>query len=302
MMHKYIWRFSMNLNTKSLEKLRILINEDTEYRSGPQLVRLFNNLGFNDTYGQGFPSRWAYTDEKLELINGTPQLDRCIKDVFNPANFIECLEDLDDHIIGFNKYIAFDKWKIIRHGANINFQRLDKIEVKEPSKPNNATTENQFLSREFSNISVQKIGLEGMVSEVIEERIKEIERCYSSAAYLSVIIMAGSTLEGILLGLANQYPKYFNTAKSSPKDKSGKVYELSKWSLSSFIDVAYDLGLVQHDIQRFSHTLRDFRNYIHPYQQMSFGFNPREHTAKICLHVLKAAIQEISENISKIKI
>lgn len=78
-----------------------------------------------------------------------------------------------------------------------------------------------------------------MVSEIIEGRIKEIERCYSSEAYLSVIIIAGSTLEGILLGLANQYPRHFNTAKSSPKDKSGKVYELSKWSLSSFIDVAY---------------------------------------------------------------
>lgn len=291
----------MILSPKSLEKLRLLINEETEYRSGPQLVRLFNNLGFNDSYGQGFPSRWVYTDEKLERINGTPQLDRCIKELFNPVNFIESLEDLDVYIEGFNKYIAFDKWKVIRNGADISFQRLDKAEVKEPSKPKHATTENQFLSREFSNISVQKIGLEGMVSEVIEERIKEIERCYSSAAYLSVIIMAGSTLEGILLGLANQYPKYFNTAKSSPKDKSGRVYELSKWSLSSFIDVAYELRLVQHDIQRFSHTLRDFRNYIHPYQQMNFGFKPREHTAKICLHVLKAAIQEISENISKIK-
>ena len=291
----------MILSPKSLEKLRLLINEETEYRSGPQLVHLFNNLGFNDSYGQGFPSRWVYTDEKLERINGTPQLDRCIKELFNPVNFIESLEDLDVYIEGFNKYIAFDKWKVIRNGADISFQRLDKVEVKEPSKPNHATTENQFLSREFSNISVQNIGLEGIVSEVIEERIKEIERCYSSAAYLSVIIMAGSTLEGILLGLANQYPKDFNTAKSSPKDKLGKVYELSKWSLSSFIDVAYELGPVQHDIQRFSHTLRDFRNYIHPYQQMSFGFNPREHTAKICLHVLKAAIQEISENISKIK-
>ena len=291
----------MNLSSKSLEKLRLLINEETEYRSGPQLVRLFNNLGFNDTYGQGFPSRWAYTDGKLEHINGTPKLDCCIKEVFSPVNFIERLDELDVYIAEFNKYIAFDKWRIIRNGAEINFQRLDKVEVKEPLKPHHATTENQFLSREFSNISVQKIGLEGMVSEVIEERIKEIERCYSSAAYLSVIIMAGSTLEGILLGLANRYPKDFNTAKSSPKDKSGKVYELSKWSLSSFIDVAYELGLVQHDIQRFSHTLRDFRNYIHPYQQMSFGFNPREHTAKICLHVLKAAIQEISENISKIK-
>lgn len=291
----------MNLNTKSLEKLRMLINEETDYRKGFQLVNFFNSLGFNDIYGQGFPSRWVYTDQKLEVINGTPRMEQCIRAVLHPANFIDKLEHLDECIESLNKYITFDKWKIIRNGADISFQRLDKVEVKEPSKPNHATTENQFLSREFSNISVQKIGLEGMVSEVIEERIKEIERCYSSAAYLSVIIMAGSTLEGILLGLANQYPKDFNTAKSSPKDKLGKVYELSKWSLSSFIDVAYELGLVQHDIQRFSHTLRDFRNYIHPYQQMSFGFNPREHTAKICLHVLKAAIQEISENISKIK-
>lgn len=291
----------MNLNTKSLEKLRMLINEETDYRKGFQLVNFFNSLGFNDIYGQGFPSRWVYTDQKLEVINGTPRMEQCIRAVLHPANFIDKLEHLDECIESLNKYITFDKWKIIRNGADISFQRLDKVEVKEPSKPNHATTENQFLSREFSNISVQKIGLEGMVSEVIEERIKEIERCYSSAAYLSVLIMAGSTLEGILLGLANQYPKDFNTAKSSPKDKLGKVYELSKWSLSSFIDVAYELGLVQHDIQRFSNTLRDFRNYIHPYQQMSFGFNPREHTAKICLHVLKAAIQEISENISKIK-
>lgn len=292
----------MFLSSKSLEKLRILINEDTEYRSGPQLVRLFNSLGFNDNYGQGFPSRWAYTDEKLEAINGSPQLSRCIKELFNPANFIECLEDLDTYIAGFNKYIAFDKWKVVRNGANIDFKRLDKIEVQEPLKPNQTTTENQFLSREFSNVSVQKIGLEEVVSEVIEGRIKEIERCYSSEAYLSVIIIAGSTLEGILLGLANQYPRHFNTAKSSPKDKSGKAYELSRWSLSSFIDVAYELGLVQHDIQRFSHTLRDFRNYIHPHQQMIVGFNPREDTAKICLHVLKAAIQEIGENISNIKV
>lgn len=73
------------------------------------------------------------------------------------------------------------------------------------------------------------------------------------------------------------------------------------WTLSAFIDVAYELKLVQHDIQRFSHTLRDFRNYIHPFQQMSSGFNPREHTAKICLQVLKAAIHEISENISNLK-
>ena len=78
----------MILQSKSLEKLRLLINEETEYRSGRQLVQFFNELGFNDSYGQGFPSRWAYTDERLAKINGTPELDKCIKKLFSPVNFI----------------------------------------------------------------------------------------------------------------------------------------------------------------------------------------------------------------------
>jgi hypothetical protein len=45
----------MVLNSKTLEKLRLLINEETVYRSGPQLVKFFNDLGFDDAYGQGFP-------------------------------------------------------------------------------------------------------------------------------------------------------------------------------------------------------------------------------------------------------
>jgi len=53
----------MNINLKSLEKLRELINEETEYRSGPKLVSFFNELGFNDSYRQGFPSRWFFTEK-----------------------------------------------------------------------------------------------------------------------------------------------------------------------------------------------------------------------------------------------
>lgn len=68
----------MILNSKTLEKLRLLINEETEYRSGPQLVSFFNDLGSKDIYGQGFPSRWIYTDNKLsqitELLNLTSVL------------------------------------------------------------------------------------------------------------------------------------------------------------------------------------------------------------------------------------
>lgn len=48
---------------------------DTEeyyvYKSGSQLVSFFNNYyNANETYRQGFPSRWVYVYDKLiELIN-----------------------------------------------------------------------------------------------------------------------------------------------------------------------------------------------------------------------------------------
>ena len=109
----------MILNDTTLESLRDFINEKTVYRSGPKLVKFFNSLGFNDTY-RDFPSRWQYTDEKLNQINGTPEIEKCIKMLFAPQNFIGDYKRLDDLINEFNQYLAFDGWKIIREGKEIN--------------------------------------------------------------------------------------------------------------------------------------------------------------------------------------
>lgn len=106
--------------------------------------------------------------------------------------------------------------------------------------------------------------------------------------------MIGSILEGILLGVATAYPKQFNQAKSAPRDKtSGKVRAFPEWTLNNMIDVATEIGVLKQDIQKFSHVVRDFRNYIHPYQQMATQFLPDKHTAIICFQVLKAAIYQI---------
>jgi len=288
----------MILTKRTLEKLRELINEETEYRSGPKLVDFFNELGFNDSYGQGFPSRWVFTDERLARLNGTPELDKCIRNVLAPVNFVGNFQKLDDHIAGFNQYLTFDKWKIVRDQSDIKFQKLNKVVIDEPIK--GQASEDDFLNREFANVDLTKLGLEGAVQDVLQHRIKEIEKCFSSKAPLAVILLAGSTLEGIFLGLAISHPRKFNSSNASPKDGSGKVKQFHEWTLSGFIDVAKELGLIQYDTQKCSHSLRDFRNYIHPFEQMSSGFSPREHTAKICLQVLKAAIYEISENIQKI--
>ncbi len=89
------------------------------------------------------------------------------------------------------------------------------------------------------------------------------------------------------------------TMSSSPK-KDGKVKNFDQWTLNNFIEVSHEIGLLEKDTYRFSKELRDFRNYIHPFQQMAENFSPREQTAKICLQVLKSAIIDLNHNESKL--
>jgi len=281
----------MIVHAKTLEKLRQLINEETQYRKGPELVAFFNDLGFRDSYGQGFPSRWIYTDEKLSKINGTPELDKCIKKVFSPINFVGQFTNLDNHIKEFNQYLAFDGWKVVRNGKEIEFAKAGNISFEDEKE----IKEDDFLHKEFSDVPLDKLGLDGIITSTINLRLEEIKKCLTAKAPLSTIFLCGSSLEGILLGIATKHPREFNQAISSPKDKEGKVKIFPEWTLSNFIDVAYELRFLQEDVKKFSHALRDFRNYIHPYQQVSTGFNPDEHTARICWQVLKAAIFQISK-------
>lgn len=281
----------MILQKKTLEKLRDIINEESEYRKGHELVAFFNEIGFNDIYGQGFPSRWVYTDSKLMEINGSPKIDQCIKKVFAPVNFAGRIDVLDKLIADFNQLLCFDDWLVKRIGKNIVFTKDQNFDFE---KKEVEVNEDDFLNREFSDISIEKIGLNGTISEVLTNRFQEIQKCFRAKSWLAVIVISGSTLEGLLLGVALINPKLFNCSNASPKTKEGKVKLLHLWSLSNLIDVASEIGLLKEDVRKFSHSLRDFRNYIHPFEQMSSNFYPNEHTAKICLQVLSAAIFQLN--------
>lgn len=285
----------MQLSKKTLEKLREVINGDgtDHYRSGPMLVSFFNEIGFNDVYAQGFPSRWAYTEDKLQKINGTPELDKCIRMAFAVIDFVGKIDELDSLIADFNQYMAFDKWSVIRDNERIIFKKVDKIIINGGSKQSELK-EDDFLKLTF-DINVDALMLEPDVAAIIKSRIEEADTCIRNSASLAAIFLIGSVLEGILLGTASAYPQIFNSAQCSPKDKdSGKVRRFPDWTLNNYIDVAAEVGVLNQDVKKFSHVVRDFRNYIHPYQQMSSHFTPDKQTALICFQVLKAAIYQIS--------
>jgi hypothetical protein len=156
-------------------------------------------------------------------------------------------------------------------------------------------TKKDFLEKDFSGVSLKNLRIESTVVPILEGRLSEATRCVQGQNYLSAVILSGSVLEGALLGTAHTIPQLFNQAKASPRDKEGKVKRFTDWSLRELIDVACECRQLSVDVQKFSHALRDFRNYIHPYEQMASRFSPDHHTAKICLQVLNAAIADLSK-------
>lgn len=157
-------------------------------------------------------------------------------------------------------------------------------------------TEEEFIHQDFGDISLEKLNINSSITPILEQRIDEIKKCLASKAALAAIFLCGSTLEGILLSVAIERAGEFTRANSSPKDKdTGKTKQIQEWSLASLINVSRELNIVGEDVKKFSHVLRDFRNYIHPNQQLIVGFDPNYRTANICWSVLQAAISQISE-------
>lgn len=154
-------------------------------------------------------------------------------------------------------------------------------------------TEEDFLNIQF-NVDLSFLELDPQFENIINQRLNEIEKCLSNGASLSIIFLCGSTLEGLLIEKASKNIKEFNLSKSAPKDKTGNVKQINDWTLSSLIDVAYELEHIELDIKKFSHSLRDFRNYIHPRVQAIQNFNPDKHTAEISWKVLQATIASLS--------
>ena len=153
--------------------------------------------------------------------------------------------------------------------------------------------EESFLVKDFGKMSFDKLPIECGMIPIVQSRYEEACLCLKHNAPLSVIFLCGSILEGILLGIALQNSNIFVQSVSALKSKN-KVVNIKDWKLGNLIDVAYNINLLGQDVAKFSHVMRDFRNYIHPYEQMSSQFNPDIHTAKICMQVLSAAIANLS--------
>ena len=157
--------------------------------------------------------------------------------------------------------------------------------------------EAEFLAR-VVDLDLSQVQVELDLQAVIADRLQEVEVCFENGAHLAVVILCGSTLEGLLYEVAKSHPADYNRAKAAPTH-DGKVRPFSQWTLNDLLNCSRELGLLGEDITKFGHAVREFRNYIHPQQQVAENFRPRKVTAQVARQVLRAAIDDLGTHTSQ---
>lgn len=151
-----------------------------------------------------------------------------------------------------------------------------------------------FLAKDIESLELARVDVPVDFQSVIADRLQEVETCFESGAPLAVIILCGSTLEGLLYEIAKSHPAEYNCTATAPR-RDGKVRPLPEWSLNDLLNTSRELGVLSEDVVKFAHAVRGFRNYVHPRQQVKEGFRPRRVTAQIARHVLRAAIEDLGK-------
>ncbi len=125
----------------------------TPYIKGYDLVLYFNKYGFNETYGDGFPSRWKYTEDKLRELNGKDAIRQIIEETVDPRRFHELDINVEDAVEQINDILKFDKYELRKVGDFYKLSDLTGTLIKpETSKEINHDFINEQIDKCYKKI------------------------------------------------------------------------------------------------------------------------------------------------------
>lgn len=141
-----------------------------------------------------------------------------------------------------------------------------------------------------------KLVQDSQLASLLERRWAEANEDFQAGAYLSTLIMLGSILEGVLLDKALTNPAVAQQSSKAPKDRAGQVRPTGEWTLAQLIDVAHECGWLSKGMKDFSDTLREYRNFIHPREQLRNGaYYPDAQLCGVAWEVTQGALADLSK-------
>lgn len=280
------------MDGQTLDSLADLICGDGEqfpvYRKGTELTSFFHRVGFSNFAHDGSTRKW-WTLGVLQQLSEN-NLKGVILRLADPREYRGNKQDVSRAISVLNEILMIEGWKVEIDGVKPKLRQITPQFVEQPDvsdlKP---LPPPDFLA----------LQLDPGLGEILADRWDQAQRCLNAEAFLAATIVMGSMLEGMLLATMQRFPKQANECKAAPVDPgTGKVKYFADWTLSDMVNVAHEASWIDLDVKKFSHSLREFRNMIHPYEQLVTKASPDKDTCEISWLVVQAAANDLARHLT----
>jgi hypothetical protein len=143
-------------------------------------------------------------------------------------------------------------------------------------------------------LAFQNLIPDGKYLLLAEERWEESILTQQAKAYLATIVLLGSVLEAMLLYKIESNWAFVQSSGHYPKKNNGGIKRLNEWKLSEMIDTSFELNWISKNEEAFSHALRDYRNFIHPWKHLENRLAiPDEGSCEMSRNVVKMVFENL---------
>jgi hypothetical protein len=124
---------------------------------------------------------------------------------------------------------------------------------------------------------------------IVERDYVEVQRAFVAQCWKATIIVSGGAIEAILTDILLADEQRAKSAQAA-RGKS----DITKWDLAELIDVAVELKLVSAGVSKLSHPIREYRNLVHPGNEIRTALEFDREEARIALEVLNILRRDLT--------
>ena len=273
----------MKISSKTMERLNNIITGNTNkspYRSGPQLIEFFRDFGERDLYGQDFPSRANYVQEKLNKFNGTEALEKVVSAAFD--FFGEDGFNSEEEAEAFNRQLVRDGYRIVLEYRS-GWMQGDKYVEADP----------YFDIEPLLPATIMPQGLAAISHNAVNEQISKANRRIATGDFAGAIASSYTLTEHLLKLILREAGVKFNENQGDIRS----LYKLVREPLNlnpGGEDIAAPLKPILDGFQKLVSGIYELSNKAS--DRHARRYNPAAHHAKLAVNAAFAFCEFLVES------
>ncbi|WP_435069890.1 hypothetical protein [Amycolatopsis thermoflava] len=284
------------LDPRTLDRLaKIIVDMGGPYeRKGYELEELLRNAQWEDVPAYDGSPRVPWLREQLEKRReNLAEIERLLCRVCDPVEYDDGEASANEFREVVNAILEAERLVVTLVGG--------RPVVGQVGADGSAPT---FAEPPDLRGRLEKLISDPATVDVLMGRVEETRICFSNGAYRMATIGIGTFIEGLLLSVllerdddlrTNGFP---DVRQRIPVERrSGKRFSADFAPMELLIDTAFVKDWVQLDATTFAHTVRDFRNFIHPRKELAEQPRFDGDTVMLCWGPVQALLNDLEHSL-----